>query len=351
MLFRSAMLKNSPTKPWLTKRLSLSPNSIMEAGVFWETVAKNYIMFCNAFIYVDWDVYNIADPVRGLWIVDPSFMDVKYDDATGEFYFRFIVDGRNVVCSQEDMIHISRHVDVSELFGSLSPAIDKVIGVINTSYEGIENAIKTSAFLRFILQASTVMKKEDRKKKAEEFAETYLTKDGTGVAYLDSSVTFKQVDSTPKYANAEEMKFFEDKIKKFMNTDDVILLSKFNENEWQAYYETNLEPFIQKLQNELERKLFSDREYNQGNRIVIASNMLQVSSLQTKNNIVMATKELGVFSINEYRMLYNLPPVKGGDERYTSLNYTDSESLKKKKDKGGEPNDDTRTTDEDPKSA
>jgi hypothetical protein len=180
------------------------------------------------------------------------------------------------------------------------------------------------------------MKEEDRKKKAQSFAETYLTKDGTGIAYLDSTTTFQKVDSSAKYANAEEMEFFEKKIKKYMNIDDPILLGNFNENQWQSYYETNLEPFILKLKNELERKLFTDREYSQGNRIHIASNMLQVASLATKNNLIMATKEIGIFSVNEYRQLLNMSPLDDGDTRYVSLNYADVDSAKKKQSKEGE---------------
>jgi len=332
------LLNNKPTKPYLQKILSLSPNPITEAGAFYEKVARNYFLDNNAFIYLDWytDSSKMSEPLRAMWIVDPTYMTVKYDPETGDFIYKIQVDGRIIYTSSENMIHIARHVALSELFGETSPAINKVISVINTNYDGVENAIRTSAFLRFILTTSTAMKEEDRKKKAQSFAETYLTKDGTGIAYLDSTTTFQKVDSSAKYANAEEMEFFEKKIKKYMNIDDPILLGNFNENQWQSYYETNLEPFILKLKNELERKLFTDREYSQGNRIHIASNMLQVASLATKNNLIMATKEIGIFSVNEYRQLLNMSPLDDGDTRYVSLNYADVDSAKKKQSKEGE---------------
>lgn len=315
-------LNNTPTKPQITRILNLSPNPIMEAGAFWEKAAKNYYQDNNLFIYIDWDIKNFNEPLKSLWILDPDNIDVRMDNDT--IYFRFKIKGNEVTTNIENIIHVARNVDSSEIFGKTNNAIKQVLKVINTNYEGMEQAIKTSGFLRFVLSTTTLLTPKDKKQLAVDFAETYLNPGGHGVAYIDSSTQLTQVASHGKYAQADELKVLEDKILKNQGISNEILTGNFNENQWQSYYETSIEPFVNKLANELTIKLFTKREIAQGNRIVISSDGLSVTSTQTKINLVTNTKELGVFTINEYRELFNYPPIEGGDLRLTSLNYINS---------------------------
>ncbi len=316
-------LKDTPTQDYLTKILSLSPNPIIEAGAFWEKVANNYYLEQNAFIYIDWNLNNLKEPVRSLWILDPTATEVRADGE--DIYLRFKLNEKTITTDLKNIIHIARNVDNNEIFGKTSPAIDQILKVINTNYEGIEQAIRTSGFLRFVLTNSGPLKDSDRQKKAEEFANTYLAKDGTGIAYLDSSTTLTQVNSEAKYANADEMKVFEDKILRYHNMSKAILEGDFNENQWQSYYETNIEPFTNKLANELTIKLIFDSDKFKGTKIIIQSNSLEVVSTQTKINLIQNTKELGIFSANEYRALFGYPPFEGGDKRVMSLNFIDAD--------------------------
>lgn len=336
----AAYLGNKPTKEHVTKILSLSPNPIMEAGAFWEKAARNYFLDHNLFIYIDWDLSNPKEPLRSLWILDPDTIDVRTDNE--DIYFKFNLRGQEITTNSENIIHVARNVDHEEIFGKSNNAIKQVLKVINTNYEGMEQAIKTSGFLRFVLSVTTPLTDKDKAKKAKDFAETYLKPDNYGVAYIDSSTKLDQIDtSKARYANADEMKHLEEKILKYLGISNPILLGNFNENEWQSYYETSIEPFVNKLANELTIKLFTSREIAQGNRIVISSKSLQVTSTQTKINLVTNTKELGIFTINEYRELFNMPPIEGGDIRLTSLNYINAEKADEYqlgKLKGGIPN-------------
>lgn len=316
-------LKDKEDKKWLTYILSVSPNPVMEAGAFWEKVARNYYTENNAFIYLDWDLTRPKEPLRSLWVLDPLGIEVSIKGE--DILLKFNIQEKTVVTSIENIIHVARNVDASEIFGEKSRAINKVFSVIATNFQGIENAIKSSAFIRFLVQSPTPLTDEVKKEKAKYFAETYLGKDSSGVAYVDSAQQVVKVDSQAKYANADEMKVFEEKIRHYMNMNTAILSADFTEVQWQAYSETNIEPFCNKLMNELTRKIFTEREIGFGNRIVVASHNLEVVSLTTKNNLILATKELGLFTINEYRHLINLGPIEGGDKRLTSLNYVNAD--------------------------
>jgi HK97 family phage portal protein len=317
-------LKDIEDKKWLTKLLSLRPNPIMSAGTFWEKVGRNYFLDNNVFIYLDWDLTKLKTPLKSLWVLDPTAMDVSYNKGTGEFYLKFMLQGSEITTNLDNIIHIPRQLSDSEIFGTPSTAINKVLSVININYDGIENAIKSSAFLRFVISSTMLLNDKDKAKKAKDFADTYLSKDGTGIAWMDASSSITQVNSEAKYSNEKEMEFFEAKILNYLNISKDIVSADFTEVQWQSYYETNIEPLANKLQDELTAKIFTNREYDMGNRVVISSSELQVISLKSKINLLSSTKEIGLYTLNEYRKMFNMPPVEDGDKRLMSLNYIDS---------------------------
>jgi HK97 family phage portal protein len=296
----------------------------MEAGAFWEKVARLYWTELNVFIYIDWDLFNQNEPLKSLWIIDTENVETSIDKSTGEFYLRFYIQGKVITTGLDNIIHVARNVGNTEIFGEKNNAINTVLRVINTNNDGIENAIKTSAFLRFVINSTTSLTDKQREKKAQNFADSYLKVGGTGVAYMDASSQLTQIKSDAKYSNADEMKFFENKIYNFLHISENIIKGDFSENQWQSYYETNIETFANKLCNELNFKLFTKRQYDVGNRVKISTSDLQVVSIASKINLVDKTKEIGLYTINEFRELFNLPPVENGEERMVSLNYINS---------------------------
>jgi len=334
----SVFLNNVKSKLYMNRILTLKPNPVMEAGAFWEKVARLYWTEWNVFIYIDWDLSRPSEPLRSLWILDTTNVETSVNKQTNEFYLKFQLNDKTIITSLDNVIHIARQVGTSEIFGEKSSAINTVLSVINTNYTGIENAIKTSAFLRFVINSTTSMTAAKRKTKAAEFAEAYLGPTATGVAYMDASSNLVQIKSEARYSNAEEMKFFENKIYNYLHISENIIKGDFSENQWQSYYETAIEPFANKLCNELNYKLFTTREYDVGNRIKIATDELQVMSITSKINLIDKTKEIGLYTINEFRELFNLNPVPGGDERIVSLNYISAsmaDDYQKNKVKGG----------------
>ena len=316
--------KGKKDKEYMNKILTLKPNPVMEAGAFWEKVARLYWTELNVFIYIDWDLFNQNEPLKSLWIIDTENVETSIDKSTGEFYLRFYIQGKVITTGLDNIIHIARNVGDTEIFGEKNNAINTVLRVINTNNDGIENAIKTSAFLRFVINSTTSLTDKQREKKAQNFADSYLKVGGTGVAYMDASSQLTQIKSDAKYSNADEMKFFENKIYNFLHISENIIKGDFSENQWQSYYETNIETFANKLCNELNFKLFTKRQYDVGNRVQISTSDLQVVSIASKINLVDKTKEIGLYTINEFRELFNLPPVENGGERMVSLNYINS---------------------------
>ena len=82
------------------------------------------------------------------------------------------------------------------------------------------------------------------------------------------------------------MKLIREDIMAYYHTNENILLSKYDENGWAAYYESVLEPLAIRLSLELTRKIFTQREQALGNQIVFEANRLQYASTQSKINLL-----------------------------------------------------------------
>jgi HK97 family phage portal protein len=326
-----AYLNESPSgsKRHITNLLSLRPNPLMNAPTFWEKVTESYFEINNVFLYLDIDYTNYKTPLRAIYPLDPDGNQIEVrKGADNELYFKFNMDGVQYVVSLNQIVHISRNVNAGEIFGHNNVAIDRVLKIMQVNYEGIEQAIKSSAFLRFIVQTVTPLNDDVLAAKAKYFANQYLSKNATGIAYIDSANNIIQVNSQAKYVTAEELKLFEEKIYKYLGINEKILFALYTEDEWAAYYESSLEPLVMKIESELTYKLFTELERAHGNAIRIDANRLQAASLKTRVTIASLIQKLPMYKPNTVNDLLFVPRTEHGDEEYSTLNYvkTDEQS-------------------------
>ena len=97
------------------------------------------------------------------------------------------------------------------------------------------------------------------------------------------------------------------------NTNKKIVDSSRTEEEWNAYFDAEVEPVLIQMNGEYTRKLFTRKERSFGNRIVFESSNWDSASISTKlglSNMV----DRGALTPNEWRAAFNLAPVPGGDE-------------------------------------
>lgn len=316
---------DDPSKRYLNTILSLRPNPVMNASAFWERVAKLYFLENNVFIFMEWDFKNYNEPLKALWILDPidNAIEIRVTDK-GETVVNFNLNGEQVYTGLENIIHIARNVGAN-ILGEGNKAIKRVLDVISTNYEGIEQAVKTSAFIRFIVQSGTLLSEQVRKERAKDFADSYLGKGSSGVVYLDAASNIVQVKPENKYANEAEMKLFENKIYNYMGISENILQAKANEDERQAYFEMSITPLINKIEQEITYKVFTKKELSYGNRIVISPDKLESASLKTKIEIAKVIQKLPVYVPNHINTLLGMPLTEEGEKEYSTLNFVEAD--------------------------
>lgn len=303
--------------------LSVRPNPHMDAFSFlYKTVTQLYLKN-NAFVFIDWDERGIA---KAFYPINAS--TVEFLEYNNETYVKFMfLGGQQVTLPYGDVIHLRRFFNSNDMYGeSNSTALLPTLELIHTTNEGIINAVKSSAHLRGLLKFThNMLKPEEMKRNRDQFVEDYLNvSNNGGIAAIDSKADYIPLHNEPKLIDAKQMELIEDKVYKYFNVNSAIVKSDYNEEQWNAFYESVIEPIAIQLSLEFTSKVFTGQEQKRGNEIIFESNRLQYASNATKINVIESLIDRGLMSLNEGREIFNLAPFDGGDKRIVSLNYVDA---------------------------
>ena len=131
----------------------------------------------------------------------------------------------------------------------------------------------------------------------------------------------QEVTSNGKYPLSPELESLKKDIYEYMAVTSKIVQGDYNEDEFQAYWESALEPLANELAIALTTKLFSRREISQGNAIHIQSDRIQTASLKTRLSMANLLRQLPIVVENDILNLLYLKPVEGGDEPQVNLSF------------------------------
>lgn len=307
----SINLKVNP-EPYMRFLLE-EPNPYMTGQVMQEKVATQLQLNNNAFIYIHRD--DNGFPVE-LYPIPCISVEAIYD-TQGELFLKCLMrNGKTVTYAYVDVIHLRQDVNENDIFGT-SPrdALISLMEIVNTTDQGIVKAIKNSNIVRWLLKFNNVIRPEDMKTQTDQFVSDFLNIDNgsTGAAATDAKFDAQQVDPKDYVPNALQMEKTVQRIYSFFGTNEKIVQSKWSEDEWNAYYEAEIEPYAMQSSNEYSRKLFSRRERGFGNSILFEASNLQYANMSTKLNLVQMV-DRGAMTPNEWRkILGGLAPIAGGD--------------------------------------
>ncbi len=301
--------------------LQVRPNPYMDAYTFYYKVITQLFMKNNSFVFIDID--PITATIRGFYPINAA--DVELLEARGEIFLRFhFLGGDKVTLPYTDMIHLRRFFYKHDFYGeSNDTALNPTLELINTTNQGIINAIKSSAVLRGLLKfTQTMLKPEDIKKERDRFVQEYMSiENNGGIGAIDAKADFIPLESKPQTVDKDQMAHIKQSVYDYFGINEAIVTSKYSEDEWNAFYESVIEPLAVQMSLEFTSKIFTDREQGFGNEIIFESNRLQYASNTTKTTLISNLMQFGVLTVNEAREILNMAPVEGGDVRLQSLNF------------------------------
>ena len=267
-------------------------------------------MYNNSFVYIQKD--NDLK-VTGLYPLD--FNEVKLYEYKDKIWVKFKFGrSKERFVPYADCIHLTRFVGQDGLFGGSSLPIRKVLDIKHILDEGIINAIKTTQSIKGVIKSTKAMlKPEDVKKMRDQFVQDFIDSRGnkSGIGGLDATTDFTPVKIEPTTASDSQMKSIDNKILNYFGVSENIIQSNYSEDEWNAFYESVLEPIGLQMSLEFTNKLFTPTEKNFGNEILFESNRLQYASNKTKIELIRYASN--ILTINEQREVFNLSPINNGD--------------------------------------
>lgn len=315
----------------LARILSHKPNPYMNTSQFLYRVATIYAATNNAFIA---PLYGPDyQTVTGYYPLCPDRVEIV--TVRGIPYLRYTFSNGQRAAVEFDRAGVMTQMQYrNDFFGdSNAGVIDPTLQMIDIQNQGIIQAVKNGASLRFIAKLAQSLKDSTIREERARLREENLGADNSGGIFLiDAKYSdVKQIDSKSFIVDADQMKIINENVYNYFGVNEAILQNKFTEEQFNAWYEGKLEPFIVQLGLALTNMTFTDHEIAFGNEIMFSANRLQYASTQSKLLVSQQLFDRGILSQNDVCDIWQLPHVEGGDKRYIRGEYKENGAKEDKK--------------------
>lgn len=311
--------------------LKFQPNPLMSPYDFIYRVVTLLYLNNNVFIYpvYDQETYELLE----LWPLKPNSVEALKDES-GALYLRFYFsDKKPFTLPYESIIHLRRFYGTNDIFGGSGAVSDhsallKTIRINDSVLQGLDNAIRTSFQIKGLLKINGMLNEKDKQTQKAEFERALkesVGDSGSSIVPVDLKADYVPLTVDPKLVDSTTLSFLQKKIITYFGVSDAIFDNKFNENEYNAFYEGVIEGIAISLSEAFSKALLTRGQLEKGEQIIFYSERLQYASWNTKVQAIEKLMGLGILSLNESRALLGFEPIEGGSRRLQSLNYVDAD--------------------------
>lgn len=302
------------------------PNLYMTMYDFLYKVSAMYYLNNNAFIYPEYDEKGYLVALHPI-----NYSTFKLYELDNKLYASFRLRyTRTYTIAYDRIIHLRNHFIQDDLMGDANNALYTACELIGAQNQGIINGIKNSAIIRGILKTINVIKDEDLEKAKQRFIKDNLSaQNNGGVIAVDGKFDYQNIESKPYIVDSATMDQAKNKIFSYFGVNEEFLQNKFTSEQYEAVYEGRLEPFAILITDSLTYSLYTELERGFGNEIEVNMSRLKYQPTATIVNVISATKELGLFTRDDYRSMLGYTPLgheRGGDEIMIATNNYVKES-------------------------
>lgn len=244
------------------------------------------------------------------------FLHAEVVEYADEPWVRFYVpSGDTMAIELRNVCLVTRFQYESDFFGTSGDALLPTLKLLDYQDQANEQAIKNGARIQFIAAANGLVRPEDIAAKRSKFSEDNLSAENTsGMLIYDNTFdNVKQVEPMSYTVPTEEMERIESNVFYYYGTNKDLLQSTYTEEQFGAFYESQIEPFAVQLGEGLTQMMFSPVQQKHGMRWVFSANRLEYASNASKRNMIRDMADRAIMSINEGREVLQLPPIPGGD--------------------------------------
>lgn len=313
-------------KPELQRLLRMGPNQFQTWGQFLYRTSTILDVNNTAFIVpiTDRDL-----KVTGYYPVLPQSATVV--EFEGEPWLRYkFTHGQTAAVEMSRCAVLTRFQYRNDFFGATNRALDETMDLITVQNQGIEEAAKNSATYRFMARLTNFTTPEDLANERKRFTENNLSKDAEGGGVLLFPNTYsdiRQLTGEVYSPDAKQMELIQTNVFNYFGVNEDVLQNRAYGDSWAAFYEGALEVFAIQFSEAMTKAIFTENERSRGSELMLTANRLQYLSNADKLNVAAQLTDRGIFSINEAREVFNLPPVEGGDVRTIRGEYKNAAEL------------------------
>lgn len=307
------------------------PNMYMSGKEFLMKCRTMYELKNNCFIYIDRD-----DKGKPISFFPVPYVSLEALEYAGRLFIQFrYADGSTTTLPWDDLAVLRKDYNESSIVGDDNRAILQTLELINTTNQGLANAIRATANLRGILKSTKAMlAPEAVKEQKEQFVRDYLTLENSGgIASLDATQEFTPIKMDPVVTSWEQSKELRENVYRYFGVSDAIIMGTCTSEQLECFYELRIEPFLVDLSTELTTKCFGNKAVTGfGNYVVFEANKLQFASLEKKISVFKEVVLNSGMTVNEWRLGCNMAPVPWGDDPIRRLDVGDVNSEENPKD-------------------
>lgn len=312
------------------------PNPIMTTSEFIEKTAWLLLMNYNVFIVPTYYIW--VDDKTGverrryeyLYPITPTQVDF-IEDASGKLFVTFTFwNAYQTTIPYDDVIHIRYNYSVNQYMGGNiagQPDHAALLETLNLNYnilQGIAKSMNASYAVNGIVKYNTLL--DDGKTEAAlKELERKLKNSESGFLPLDLKAEFTPLERKSALVDQPTLEWIDSKILRNWGIPLPILTGNYTKEQYEAFYQSCLEPLAISFGQAFTKKLFTEREISFGNRIEFYPKDLIFLSMSQTLEMINILSPTGALFENEKRTalgLRPLPELKG--KRYMSLNWIDA---------------------------
>ena len=300
------------------------PNPFMTVPQYLYKVATLYDAKNTCFIV---PILDELDRLVGYYPVNPTQTEVL--DVGGEAWLRYTFrNGKKAAIEFARCGVVSKYLYTNDIKGEDNRALDPTLHLISTQNQGIEEGIKNSASIRFMATVANLTKKEDMKKERKQWVTDNLGPDAGGLALFPANYSnAQQIQSQSRIVDPEQMKIIDTRVLNYFGCNEKILQNQATGDDWSAYYEGKIEPFVVQLALAMTCMTYTQNERTRGNAVCWNSNRMQYMNNADKLQTSTQLFDRGILSTNDVMDIWNLPHVEDGEKRYIRKEYTEISQL------------------------
>jgi hypothetical protein len=299
-------------KPGLQAKLRQGPNQ-------WQTWSQ-FLYRVSTILDASERSTCIIVPVLDEYLVTTGYFPVlpskcEVVDFKGEPWLRYnFTHGQTAATPMKDCAVLTKYQYKNDFFGDGNGALDETMKLVHIQNEGIEEAVKNSAHIRFIGQVNNFTMAEDLKKEQSRFSqENFMNNDSPLLLFPNTYSNIKQVDSHPYTVDAAQMELIKTNVSNYFGVNERVMQNLAAGDELDAFFNGAIEPFAIQFSEAMTKAIFTERERAQGSYLIANANRLQYMSTAAKVQMAKELLDRGVMTINEARELFNYADMEGGD--------------------------------------